>query len=191
LFFGRSVYFALPRPKGDPEEAGAFRPLNRGPIQRGALAPGCLPTRPIPSTISRYVLSSRSLRRGRQYLRAHLVHLRISSRRNQLRRTSSSRNRSRRRRPLSLEALPAQHRPALRRLEWDRSLHPALRTLRPRLGPRQPSRGWMAANLDARTRSLRLARLAPFRVVLKLFVEKEELFAGGEDKFPATVCTRQ
>jgi hypothetical protein len=49
----------------------------------------------------------------------------------------------------------------------------------------------MPADLRTRAGPLRLARLAPFRVVLKLFVEKEELFAGGEDKFSATVCTRQ
>jgi hypothetical protein len=33
----------------------------------------------------------------------------------------------------------------------------------------------------------RLARFAPLRVVLELFVEEKELFPGGEDEFAATI----
>ncbi len=41
------------------------------------------------------------------------------------------------------------------------------------------------------TEPARLARLATFWIVLKLFVEEKQLFPGGEDELPTTITAGQ
>ena len=78
---------------------------------------------------------------------------------------------------LFLEARPAQHRPALRRLERNGGLRAALRTRGTRLRP----------HALAAPRTLRLALLAVLGVVLELLVVEELLLACGENKLGAAV----
>ncbi len=92
---------------------------------------------------------------------------------------------------LCLEALAAEHRTTLRRLERNRRLDAARRTMRPRLRSRDAGRCRSRAGLHARAGTPTLARFAPFRIVFELFIEEEELFAGSEDKVATTVDAGQ
>lgn len=92
---------------------------------------------------------------------------------------------------LRLEALPAQNRSALRRLKRHGRLDAAGGTLGSRLGSRDAGCGWSCTWTKTHASSPGLAGLAPFWVVLKLFIEEEQLFPSGEDEFTATVDTRQ
>jgi hypothetical protein len=67
----------------------------------------------------------------------------------------------------------------LRRLEWNRRFFTALRANGLRLDALH-SRGSGCA--DSTLRARRLARFAPFRLVLEAFIGEEHLFAGGKDK---------
>ncbi|HTV14005.1 MAG TPA: hypothetical protein VME68_04775 [Acidobacteriaceae bacterium] len=82
---------------------------------------------------------------------------------------------------LLLEATPAQHGTALRRLERDRSFRTALRTNGARFRARVAGSGG----------ALCLAVLAPFGVILKLLVEKEELFTGREHEIVSAINALQ
>jgi hypothetical protein len=78
------------------------------------------------------------------------------------------------------EAGAAQHRPPLRRFEWNRRLFAAFRTRRARFCPHTgPARA-----------ALCLALFAALRVVHELFVVEKNLLAGGEDKLRPAVDTR-
>jgi len=81
---------------------------------------------------------------------------------------------------LPLEARTAQYWSTLGRLERNRGFLTALRARSARLRTDPPATG-----------TLRLALLAVLRIVLELFVVKEELLAGGEYKLSAAVITFQ
>jgi hypothetical protein len=55
-----------------------------------------------------------------------------------------------------------------------------------RLGPRR-SGGRSAHRPGSKRRSLRLAGLTTLWIVLELFIEKEDLLSGSEDKLAAAV----
>jgi hypothetical protein len=82
---------------------------------------------------------------------------------------------------LPLEAGTAQHRPALRRLEWNRCFGPTLRAGCPRL----------CADPSITADAFGLALFAALRVVFELLIVKEELLACREDETGATVYTFQ
>lgn len=104
---------------------------------------------------------------------------------NELRRHSANRGRL-----LVLETLTAQDRPALGRFERNRRLDPALRTSRSRLRTRDARSGRTGTGTRRGCPCpFKLAGLAPLRVVLKLFVEEKELFAGSEDELSTAICT--
>ena len=71
-----------------------------------------------------------------------------------------------------LKALPAKHRTSLCRLERNRRVCPAFRTGGSGLG----------ANPTRSCRTFGFAILATFGVIFELFVVKEELLTGGENK---------
>ena len=73
--------------------------------------------------------------------------------------------------PVLFEAGPAEHRPSLRRTERNGRLLPAYRAVRPGLCPHAGAAA-----------PLQLARLTALRIVVKLFVVKKQLLAGGEDE---------
>ena len=79
-------------------------------------------------------------------------------------------------RPPLLETFSAIDRTALRRLEGDGCLLPALRTGRFRFG---------SLEIVALARGLSafcFAVLAPLRLILEAFIGEKHLFAGGEDE---------
>jgi len=90
-----------------------------------------------------------------------------------------------------LEALPAEHRTALCRAEWDGGLLTAsrARSLRFDLGVTiiLSGRGGCTEDGDP----FALAGLATLGFVLELLVVKEKLFPGREDEFSPTVDTFQ
>ena len=88
---------------------------------------------------------------------------------------------------LCLETLAAEHRTPLRRLERNSCLDAARGAMSPRLRSRDAGRCRAGASVHARAGAPTLARLAPLWVVLELFIEEEELFAGSKDKVAATV----
>jgi len=90
---------------------------------------------------------------------------------------------------LGLEALPAKHRPSLCRLKRHRRLNAACRTFRPCLCPRNTCSRRTRTCLHTGACAFRLARFAPLRIVLKLFVEEKKLFPSGENELTATICT--
>ena len=91
-------------------------------------------------------------------------------------------------RPLVLEALPAQHRSALGRLERHCRGNAALRTLCPRLGARNPRRRRTTARSRiCACRPPGLARLTAFGVVLEILVYEKQLFPSGEDKLTTAI----
>jgi hypothetical protein len=82
---------------------------------------------------------------------------------------------------LVLETLAAQHRAALGRFEGNRCFGAALRAGGSRFGPgAAPAR-----------RTLGLAGFASFRVVLELFIVKEQLLPGCENKITSAIRTLQ
>ena len=91
-----------------------------------------------------------------------------------------------------LKALPAQHRPSLRRPERYRSFFPALRTVRPGLSlrVRMPARRPVRRSPN-HCHSFALAILAAFGFVLELLVVEEKLFACCEHEIRATIDTLQ
>jgi hypothetical protein len=93
--------------------------------------------------------------------------------------------------PLVLEALPAQYRTALRRLERNSGRNATFRALRPRLGPRYARRRGSARRTRSLSASPALARLAALGIVLELLIQKEKLFTGSEDELTAAICTSQ
>src|ERR1700744_6008073 len=80
-----------------------------------------------------------------------------------------------------LKARPAEYRAALSGPEGHGCLHAALRTMGSRF----------RAHANAAVAALRLAWLAALGVVLKPFVVKKELFAGGKDEFSFAIHTLQ
>jgi hypothetical protein len=86
-----------------------------------------------------------------------------------------------------LEALAAEHRPSLSGLEGYRGLDTALRAFGARLCARETSRNRTRARTHPHAGTLGLARLAALGVVLELFVEEKELFAGSEDELSTTI----
>ena len=90
--------------------------------------------------------------------------------------------------PLLLKTFPAENRPALCRLEGNRSFLAALGTCRPGFG----LRGRLPGNRGSQnSNALRLACFTTFRFVLELFVVEEQLFACGKDKVRAAVDALQ
>src|SRR5580704_3757304 len=79
--------------------------------------------------------------------------------------------------PPLLETFAAVNRTALRRLEGDRGILPALRTGRLGFASLKP------VTLARIIRAFCFAGLAPLGLVLKALVGEEHLFAGGEDNF--------
>jgi hypothetical protein len=132
-------------------------------------------------------------------LRCNSGHLRLCRRMFRSRRGRGLDNIHRRRRrvsfrrshwsPLVLEALPAQYRTALRRLERNSGRNATFRALRPRLGPRYARRRGSARRTRSLSASPALARLAALGIVLELLIQKEKLFTGSEDEFTAAICT--
>lgn len=92
---------------------------------------------------------------------------------------------------LVLEALAAEDRPSLRGFEGNGGLDPAIRADGAGLGARDSGSGRAASGTHRRTGAPGLAGLAPFGVVLKLFVEEKELFAGSEDELSTAICASQ
>jgi hypothetical protein len=82
---------------------------------------------------------------------------------------------------LPLEAGTAQHRPPLRRFEWNRRFGPTLRAGCPRL----------CADPRITAGAFGLALFAALRVVFELLIVKEELLACREDEIGAAVYTFQ
>jgi hypothetical protein len=78
---------------------------------------------------------------------------------------------------LPLEADAAQHRSALRGLEGNCRLRPALRTIGPRL----------RAHPGAPAGALRLALLAVLGIVLELLIVEEKLLAGSKYELGAAI----
>jgi hypothetical protein len=91
-----------------------------------------------------------------------------------------------------LKALPAQHRPSLRRPERYRSFFPALRTVRPGLGlrVRMPARRPVRRSPN-HCHSFALAILAAFGFILELLVVEEKLFTRCEHEVRATIYALQ
>ena len=123
-----------------------------------------------------------------EQLLAHRAEVRIGSRGHQLRRGCCGGGGWNCGPLLRLEALAAEHRTSLSRLEGDGGLDAALGALSPSFGARQTggsrSRSWTQYDAGA----FGLAGLATLRVVFELLIEEEESFAGSEDKFAAAVC---
>ena len=89
-------------------------------------------------------------------------------------------------RPPLLEALAAEYRAALRRLERDRGLFPALRANRFGFDPLNVARAGVAA-----LRAIALACLATLRLVLEALVGEKHLLAGGKYEFSPAFRTLQ
>ena len=90
---------------------------------------------------------------------------------------------------LLLKALAAEYRAALRGFEWDGSFDAAGRADGAGLGTRDAGGGGPAARGTGGADALSLARFAALGIVLELFVEEKDLFAGGEDELTAAVST--
>ncbi|HWZ51913.1 MAG TPA: hypothetical protein VNW54_10665 [Granulicella sp.] len=89
----------------------------------------------------------------------------------------------------ALEALPAQHGAALSGFEGHGGFDVALGALGTGLGARYARRGDTAARASAQRGSLGLAGLAPFGIVLELFIEKEDLLSGRENELAVAIHT--
>jgi len=97
-----------------------------------------------------------------------------------------------------LKTFAAQHRTPLRRTKRNRGFFSALRTVRPGLGLRvgmsagRTLRRSVRHQADAKDcRSLALAVFATFGFVLELLIVEEQLFAGCEHEFRATIDALQ
>ena len=87
-----------------------------------------------------------------------------------------------------LEALPAEHRPALRGLERNRGFALAPGTDRPGF---HPLRVAAALRQSKRLGALVLAGLAAFWLIFELLIVEEKLFAGCEDEVGSAIDTLQ
>lgn len=87
-----------------------------------------------------------------------------------------------------LEALPAEHRPALRGLERNRSFTLAPGTNRLGFDPLHAA-GTLAQ--AERLGALALTGLAAFWLILKLFIVEEKLLASGKDEVGSAIHTFQ
>jgi hypothetical protein len=89
----------------------------------------------------------------------------------------------------ALEALTAEDGTSLRGFKGYGGLNTALGAVGAGLGTGETGRSRARARTQTCTGTFGLTWLAPLGVVLKLFIEEKELFAGSEDELSTTICT--
>ena len=89
--------------------------------------------------------------------------------------------------PFQLEALTAEHGPALRGFERHGGFDAALRTVRSGLGAGQVYASGTGPGTLRASRAFGFAGFTALGIVLEGFVEEENLFAGGEKELSPTL----
>jgi hypothetical protein len=89
----------------------------------------------------------------------------------------------------ALEALAAEDGTPLRWFEGYGGLDAALGAVGASLSTGEASGSRTRSRTHTCTGAFGLARFASFGVVLELFIEEKELFAGSEDKLSTAICT--